>query len=320
MHLSRISDQLGAQIRGRLEGLKINAALTGDTVFQAAQARIFGKVDGDGDGALSAAELGALAQSGAIDPAYFAAFDKDADGKLRLDELQPSKLFSMNTLDALLGAQAEAAGEVGHRFEASNIAAWMVGEGDQDGDGMLSAEEFAAVGPEGEWKPLSGATPDPALGQDILSKAGRAFFQADKDKDGVLTSEELAALMEGGLHRVYIGQDVSGMAPNLMDRADSDGDRALSLAEARATGTNPAGLDTLFQEADADADGKLSADEIAAQVDRRAAYYRSGLARLGPDMPSEGENALYRMLRASLDQLGAQIAADLRSPLFDRSA
>lgn len=323
MSIGSVSDQLRSQVGGHLEEFRIKASLSGDTVFKAAQARVLKVLDGDGDGALSAAELGSLSSGGAIDPAYFAAFDKNADGKLRLEELQPSKLFSMNTLNALLGAQTERGGDVeggGSAFEASNIAAWMVGEGDQDGDGLLSAEEFAAVGPAGEWKPVSSGAPDPALGQDILSKAGRAFFQADTDKDGALTAEELAALMENGLHQVYIGQDVSGMTANLIGRADADGDQALSLAEAGAAGANPAGLDALFQQADADADGKLTADEIAPLVDRRSDYYRGGLVRVGQDMPSEGEGALYRLLRASLDQLGAQIAADLRSPLFDRSA
>lgn len=277
---------------------------SGLSVFDAVQARAMGKMDVDGDGGLTAAELSAGISGGkapgAVDPAYFAAMDKDSDGKLQLSELQASAMFGMNTLNALLGAQeGEPSAEPPARFEASNIGAWMVREADQDGDGMLTAEEFAAVGPTGDYAPPPEGATFP--GSDILSKAGRAFFEADADKDGRLTGEELAKVMEAGPHRLVLG-DVMKLASTLMATADTDGDAAISVEEVRATAKSPDGISEMFVQGDTDGDGKLNVAEINAMIDAKPTLYSSGLMRL-EDGPSVGDLALRRLLASSLDRL-----------------
>jgi Ca2+-binding EF-hand superfamily protein len=288
-------------------------SLSGSSVFEGAQARLMGKMDLDGDGGLTAAELAAgLAAGkplGAVDPAYFAAMDKDSDGKLQLGELQPSQLFSMNSLNALLSQQEAAPAE--GRWQAGGIGDWLVSEGDTDGDGQLSAEEFAAVGPAGEWQP--GSHPDA-----ILSKADRAFAEADADQDGRVSAGELAKLMQGGLHRVYLG-DATNLAPTLVGVADTDGDAAVSLDEARALAPSVEDLDAAFVQGDADGDGKLNAAEMKAMVDARPTLYGSGLLRID-DAPATGDVALRRLLLASLDKVSEAFRQRLDPPVRETTA
>lgn len=293
---------------------------SGLSVFDAAQARALSKMDADGDGGLTAAELSAGLPGGqapgAIDPAYFAALDKDSDGKLKLGELQVSSIFGMNTLNALLSAQEDSgSAKPSTRFEASNIGAWMVSQADQDGDGVLTAEEFATVGPAGDYAaPPRSKFP----GSDILSKSGRAFFEADSDKDGRLTGEELAHLMETGPHRLTIG-DVSHATPTLMRIADADGDAAISVEEARATAKSSNGLDAMFQQGDADGDGKLSTVEIKAMIDAKQDFYSHGARRL-VDETIHGHVALRGLLLASLDRVGEAFRAQFDPPRTEKTA
>lgn len=289
-------------------------------VFDAAQARVMGKMDADKDGALSATELATSAPGGralgAVDPAFFAALDKDADGKLQLAELRASSIFDMNSLNILLSAQETQGApeaEPKARFEASNLGAWMVGEADQDGDGLLNADEFAAYAPTGEYAPQPDREPFP--GSDILSKAGRAFFETDTDQDGKLSGEELAHLMETGPHRFTMG-DTTNLAPTLMEVADSDGDAGLSVDEAKAAVRTSDGLTELFGQGDTDGDGKLSTAEMKAMVDARPTFFANGISALG-DAPSAGEMALRRLLMSSLDRLSERFRAQLQPEPVD---
>ncbi len=295
-------------------------SITGLNVFDAAQARILGKMDTDGDGGLTAAELSAGFSKGqapgAIDPAYFAAMDKDSDGKLQLGELQASSIFGMNTLNALLSAQEDAgAAKPSGRFEASDIGAWLVSQGDQDGDGVLSAEEFASVGPSGDYAAPQNAA---ASGSAILSKSGRAFAEGDVDKDGRLTGEELAHLMETGPHRLTIG-DATRLTPTLMRVADSDGDESLSIEEARATAKSSKGVEAMFQQGDTDHDGKLSAAELKTMIDAKPGFYGQGLLKLNEDAV-EGHTALRGLLLASLDRIGEAFRAQFDPPRTETKA
>lgn len=290
-------------------------SVSGPSVFEAAQARLLSKMDVDGDGGLTAAELSAGVSGGqapgAIDPAYFAAADKDSDGRLQLGELQASSIFATNTLNALLSAQeGSSSSKPAARFEASNIGAWIVSQGDQDGDGVLTAEEFATVGPSGDH-----AAPGPGVefpGSDILSKSGRAFFEADADKDGRLTGEELAHIMENGPHRLTFG-DASNLTPTLMGVADADGDAAISAEEARGSAKSPVGLEAMFQQGDADGDGKLSAAEMKTMIDAKPGFYSSGLFKLD-DQAVEGHAALRGLLLASLDRVSEAFRARFDPP------
>jgi len=296
-------------------------SISGPSVFEAAQARLLSKMDVDGDGGLTAAELAAGVAGGkapgAIDPAYFAAVDKDSDGRLQLAELQASSIFGTNTLNALLSAQEDSsASKPAARFEASNIGAWIVSEGDQDGDGVLTAEEFATVGPSGDYAAPRAGVEFP--GSDILSKSGRAFFEADADKDGRLTGEELAQLMETGPHRLTFG-DASTLAPTLMSVADADGDAAISAAEARAAAKSPDGLDAMFKQGDADGDGKLSAAEMKTMIDTKPGFYSHGAFKLY-DQDVEGHSALRGLLLASLERVSEAFRARFDPPRTETTA
>jgi Ca2+-binding EF-hand superfamily protein len=296
-------------------------SVSGLSVFDAAQARLLGKMDVDGDGGLTAAELSAGVHGGqapgAVDPAYFAAVDKDSDGKLQLGELQASAIFGMNTLDALLSVQEGASStKPPARFEASNIGAWIVSEADLDGDGVLTAEEFAKVGPSGDY-----AAPRPGVefpGSDIRSKSERAFFDADADQDGRLTGEELAEVMETGPHRFVFG-DASKLAPTLMHIADTDGDAAISVEEARAGAKSPTDLDAMFKLGDANSDGKLNAAEMKAMIDAKPTFYSSGLYRLD-DQVVDGHAALRGLLLASLDRVSESFRARFDPPRTQTTA
>lgn len=318
--LASSSRQLGDAGQAELRQMK-RLSVSGLSVFEAAQARLLSKMDVDGDGGLTAAELSAGVSGGqtpgAIDPAYFAAVDKDSDGRLQLAELQASSIFGTNTLNALLSAQeGSGASKPAARFEASNIGAWIVSQGDQDGDGVLTAEEFATVGPSGDY-----AAPRPGVefpGSDILSKSGRAFVEADADKDGRLTGEELAHLMETGPHRLTFG-DASNLAPTLMGVADADGDAAISVDEARAAAKSSNGLKAMFQQGDADGDGKLSAAELKAMIDTKPGFYANGLFKLD-DQTVEGHTALRGLLLASLDRVSEAFRARFDPPRTETTA
>ena len=202
----------------------------------------------------------------------------------------------------------------------------MVSEADQDGDGGLTAEEFAAVAPKGDY-----AAPAPGVefpGSDILSKAGRAFFQADADKDGKLTGEELANVMETGPHRLTIG-DATHLAPTLMGVADSNGDGALTLDEARAAAKTPGGLEVLFKQGDTDGDSKLSITEMKAMIDAKPTLYSGGLLRFDENTGSStfaafniepGDLALRALLLRSLDRVSETFRAQFEPPRTQTTA
>jgi len=92
--------------------------------------------------------------------------------------------------------------------------------------------------------------------------AARMFAGADADKDGRVTAEEMRAFhgRMGGHHR---GEGHGGKGPKREGHRgpmhlDSDGDGALTLAEAQS------GIDRHFGEIDSNRDGSISAAEIEA--------------------------------------------------------
>ncbi|MFP7569939.1 EF-hand domain-containing protein [Marivita sp. S2033] len=95
---------------------------------------------------------------------------------------------------------------------------------DADGDGSISAEEFAANGDR--------------------------FSRADTDGDGMLTVEEIVAGSQDRAKR---------MAEQMIERMDTDGDGALSQDEIEARG-NP---DRMFDRMDSNNDDMISKDEFA---------------------------------------------------------
>ena len=83
----------------------------------------------------------------------------------------------------------------------------------------------------------------------------------DTDADGKLTAEELTAA-----HLARMTKRVTAMAAEMVERLDTDGDKALSAVELAAR-PMPA---LLFEKADADGDGAVTKPEAEALRDKLA--------------------------------------------------
>ncbi|MEM1142100.1 MAG: EF-hand domain-containing protein [Pseudomonadota bacterium] len=110
---------------------------------------------------------------------------------------------------------------------------------DQDGDGLVSREEFAL--PEKRRGP-------------------RMFERADLNSDGSVTFEELQSSLEEGAAKR------STFANERFGEMDADGNQVLTLDEV---------LDHGFNQADANGDGFISEEEARAHFDERRGHRRS---------------------------------------------
>ncbi|MFP7674310.1 EF-hand domain-containing protein [Marivita sp. S0852] len=145
--------------------------------------------------------------------------------------MKTSTYISTLIVAALLttgGAISVAAQEAGSREDRR---AEMFADLDADGNGVVSAEEFAAgVG---------------------------LFGRADADGNGLLTAEEIAASNQDRAER---------RAARMIERLDTNSDGMLSQEEVTAR-RSPA---QMFDRLDANDDGEVSAEEFAdARMDRR---------------------------------------------------
>lgn len=145
-----------------------------------AQQRIAGLLDGDGDGAVDAAELSALdkgehGKNGRPAQALFATLAGAADGKVVLPETPPGGRFAPRTLSALIATQAEASGSAG------TLADKIMAKLDKDGDGAFTLDELKDALPG-----KSGHSHGRGL------RAERAFARLDGDGDGKVTGAELS--------------------------------------------------------------------------------------------------------------------------------
>jgi hypothetical protein len=135
---------------------------------------LFQHYDLDRDGKLSPLEAGAVA----IEGSAFAALDADHDGALSWAEFATTG--RMNGLASSF----------------RDVAASLIKDEDQDGDGKLSREEYRT----GMLVPLPGAiAPTP-----IADPLEASFAHADRDGDGYLTPAEapglIGFLLEAGYH------------------------------------------------------------------------------------------------------------------------
>jgi len=280
-------------------------------VVEAAQQRAFSKLDTDGDGGVGIDELKGLAGigGGKNDPAAFAALDGDGDKKLSLRELQASNLFSPATLGGLLTGQSD-----------QGLADWLVSDGDSDGDGALSLDEFRAVGPAGEFQPhvlADGTLSTDPLDQ-ILGKADRAFAAADADQDGKITAEELSAVMSTFGRPLSLASRAT-MAATLMSQ-DLDASGGLSRAEIGAASRPWLDTDTAFATLDADGDGEVSAVELEARASDASAddgETKGGEAKDGRAPPilevPSGDLALMRLYGQVANRLVDEMIATARA-------
>lgn len=88
---------------------------------------------------------------------------------------------------------------------------------------------------------------------EVVAARERLFDRLDLNGDGSVDGDEIEALREGIMNRATAAQARLG---NLAFRVDSDSDGAISREEFQ-------GRNILFQLTDRDADGRLSADELA---------------------------------------------------------
>lgn len=135
---------------------------------------LFQHYDLDRDGGLSPLE----AQAVAIEGSTFAALDADHDGTLSWAEFA-----TPGRLNGLAGSFRD-------------VAATLVKDEDQDGDGRLSREEYRT----GMLVPLPGAIAPAPLADPLEA----SFAHADRDGDGYVTPAEapglIGFLLEAGYH------------------------------------------------------------------------------------------------------------------------
>lgn len=292
----------------RLTPLK-SLNISGMAIDGAVKQQVFKAFDADQDGLVSAEELAKL---GNKDPAKLAdpqamisVFDRNGDGALDQREFGASKLLNGQNLKTLLGAQDE-----------TGVAGWLVSRADADGDGALSADEYATVAPPTRAGRIDADGRSVPEAQEETN--ARDFGRIDVDQDGRLSTEELTESLRTGPRLIQFGDN--GKATNaLAARNDTDGDGALSLDElssaATAAGLASTHVTDLLKAADGDGDAKLSADELAAAASRNPSLYRLTPIGAGFTPPSGGDLLLSRLLRATVNNLSDQMASQLGGAL-----
>lgn len=311
--------------RRTVERVKQGFTPSDGVVRLAVEQQVMGALDADQDGGVSFAELSKLgkAQPSQVDlaarQAFFADSDKDGNGVLSRAELRSTSLFDNDSLAALIGAQG--AGGVGDA---------LVKRADTDGDGKLTAREYAGIAPDtsrasGHFIKNS-AGEYVAVWEEQTQAEGRAedFARFDADKDGFLSGDELAAQFDDG--RFNWGAGKTALGADVIDyvarTVDQDGDGALSLAEIKAAGESAGLADfdaaSLIDDGDADHDGLLSRAEL------QGLDLNEGLLSSGYEDASAGQASLGRLAFAAQRNLGKVVAADLGAlaapPLRDPDA
>lgn len=237
--------------------------------------------------------------------AFFAQGDKDANGVLTLTELRATSLFDSDSLTALIGGQG-----------ADGVGDALVARADQDGDGRLSADEYARIAPD----QVSGT------GRFVLNKAGvytavwdmdtdaqiraQDFARLDADKDGLLSAQEINARFEDRDDwRLDEAAPLTEVVDYVVAAADANGDGGAS-AEELAAAAAKAGLQdfdaaSLLEDGDADHDGLFS--KVEAQALRAGQEGHS----LSEGKASAGQLSLNRLALAAKRGFGDALAADL---------
>ena len=146
-----------------------------------AQQRIAARLDADGDGKLTVAELSAIekqgqGKNGRPAQALFAALEAPAAGKPILPEPPAGGRFGPKTLDALIAQQAAAGG---------GLAEHLVAAIDQDDDDAFTLTE------------LKDALPGKSgYAEGRGAQAERAFDRLDANKDGKVSIDDLTAALK----------------------------------------------------------------------------------------------------------------------------
>ena len=175
---------------------------------------------------------------------------------------------------------------------------------DADGSGAISANEFAATGPDKS----SGAVKS-------AGKAAELFSKLDGSGDGELSSEEFSALfnrLESGTAAAMMQFQQPPVSPeDMFSSADADGDGSLTLDE--LTAAAPEGMSDdeaaevaakMVEAMDTDGDGEVTQAEMQAFEESRRAE-RGQMPpppmMLGADEETE-TSSLAEMLASALDE------------------
>ncbi|MBI1260122.1 MAG: hypothetical protein GC184_00195 [Rhizobiales bacterium] len=141
--------------------------------LQQLQQSLFNKADANSDGGISLEEFSAGDQAKSADKSkienLFKQIDSSGDNTLSSDEL--SAFFSSmasSTQGSFIQLQQQG---------GFDPATDLLNRADEDGNGTISADEFAAAGPQGS----------------DSTKSAELFSKIDSDGDGELTSDELSA-------------------------------------------------------------------------------------------------------------------------------
>lgn len=294
-----------------LEQMSKGRTSSDGAVRLAVEQQVMGTLDADHDGGVSfdelskAGKVGATAVDLAARRAFFAQGDKDGNGVLTQTELRTTSLFDNDSLAALIGAQ-----------DTGGVGQVLVSRADQDGDGKLSAHEYAGIAADqvrGTGRFVRNAAGEEVAVWDMQTDAeARAedFGRFDADKDGLLSADELAANFNARLN-----WDAGKTSPRaevvdyVATAADRDGDDALSLDEIKAAAAK-AGLQdfdaaSLIDDGDKDRDGLLSRTEL-----QGLRWDKAGVAEGGIDA-SAGQASLSRLTFAAERDFGRALSTDL---------
>lgn len=202
-------------------------------------------LDADHDGTVSAAEIAAA-------PAALRSLDKNGDGAIAIEEVSPprppqeqSGAVSPDLVNTLFSFDENKDGKLS-KSEVPERMQGIFARADTNQDGLLTRDELTRATVAQDRRGPGGPPPD------------MVFRALDKDGDSVLSAAEIAA------------------APTALKSLDKDGDGALQAQEMRPMRGGPGGggpggggdrgpaemINHLFEENDANHDGKLSQAEV----------------------------------------------------------
>ena len=225
-------------------------------------------LDIDHDGSLSAAEI-----AGA--PAALRTLDQNGDGTLAMDEVRPARPDAApsandDLVNTLFAFDENKDGKLS-KAEVPERMQGIFARADADQDGYLTRAELTQAsatqeraqggGPGGPPDPVFRALDhdqDGSLSPAEIAAAPKALLALDRNSDGMLDQQELRP-MRGGPGGMG---DPRQMIEHLFEENDANHDGKLSKAEV------PERMQDIFARADADQDGFLTKDELAKAFER----------------------------------------------------